>query len=121
MKLAMLMIVAPDLARAEGFYGGVLGFVLKSRSDRRLVFAQDGADLVIFKGDANAAAARHGQTASTNFVFAVPALDAAMAALKAKGVEFLHAVPAAGEFGRYAAFRDPFGNVLELLERADLV
>ena len=117
MKLALLMIVAPDLARAEEFYGATLGFVLKRRDARHLVFAQDGADLVIFKGDANAAAAQHGQTASTNFVFAVPSLDDAMAALKAKGVEFLHAVPAAGAFGRYAAFHDPFGNVLELLER----
>ena len=118
MKLAMLMIVAPDLARAEEFYGGTLGFILKSREPQRLVFAHAGADLVIFKGNANAQPAAHGEAASTTFVFAVPSLDAAMAALKARGVEFLHATPATGEFGRYAAFRDPFGNVLELLERA---
>ena len=44
--------------------------------------------------------------------------DAAIAALKTKGVQFLHATPATGAFGHYAAFHDPFGNVLELLERA---
>jgi lactoylglutathione lyase len=119
MNLAMLMIVAPDLTRAEEFYGTVLGFVLKSREPRHLVFAHDGADLVIFQGTANAVSAPHGEAASTTFVFAVPSLDAAMPALKAKGVAFLHAAPATGPFGRYAAFRDPFGNVLELLERAD--
>jgi predicted enzyme related to lactoylglutathione lyase len=119
MKLAMLMIVAPDLARAEEFYGRALGFVLKSREPRHLVFAHADADLVIFQGAANAVPAPHGEAASTTFVFAVPALDDAIVALKAKGVAFLHAVPATGEFGRYAAFRDPFGNVLELLERAD--
>ncbi len=118
MQLAMLMIVAPDLARAEEFYGGTLGFVLKSRDGRHLVFAHAGADLVIFKGAGDALPAQHGQTASTNFVFAVPSLDGTIAALKAEGVEFLHAIPAAGPFGRYAAFRDPFGNVLELVERA---
>jgi len=32
-------------------------------------------------------------------------------------VAFLHAAPASGPLGRYAAFRDPFGNVLELLQR----
>ncbi len=118
MHLALLMIVAPDLARAKAFYGATLGFALKSETPQRLVFAQEGAaDLVIFKGTRDAPPAAHGETASTTFVFAVSALDAAMAALKAKGVRFLHATPAQGEFGRYAAFADPFGNVLELLER----
>ena len=44
MKLAKLMIVAPDLAIAKTFYGAVLGFALKSETPKRLVFAQDGAD-----------------------------------------------------------------------------
>ncbi|HXC53815.1 MAG TPA: VOC family protein [Rhizomicrobium sp.] len=118
MKLALLLVVAPDLARARAFYGTTLGFVLKSETAQRLVFAQDGADLVIFKGTSDAAPAAHGAAASTNFVFAVPSLTAAISALKAQGVEFLHPAPAENEFGRYAAFRDPFGNVLELLERA---
>jgi predicted enzyme related to lactoylglutathione lyase len=118
MHLAMLMIVAPDLAEAKAFYAGTFGFALKSETPQRLVFAHAGADLVIFKGNAAAPPSRHGETASTTFVFAVPDLDAAIAALKTKGVQFLHATPAEGEFGRYAAFRDPFGNVLEILERA---
>ena len=117
MKLAMLMIVAPDLAAAKVFYGAVLGFALKSETPQRLLFAHDGADLAIFKGTQNAQLAAHGEAASTTFVFAVPDLAAAMADLKAKGVRFLHDAPATGEFGRYAAFRDPFGNVLELMER----
>jgi predicted enzyme related to lactoylglutathione lyase len=117
MKLAMLMIVAPDLVIAKAFYGTVLGFALKSETPQRLVFAQDGADLVIFKGRQNAPPAAHGESASTTFVFAVPDLAAAMTDLKAKGVVFLHDAPAKGEFGAYAAFTDPFGNVLELMER----
>ena len=118
MKLAMLMIVAPDLARARDFYGATLGFTLMGETPQRLVFDAGGERLAIFKGTADAPPVRHGETASTNFVFAVPSLDAAMADLKAKGVAFLHATPAPGEFGRYVAFRDPFGNVLELLEPA---
>jgi glyoxylase I family protein len=118
MKLALLMIVAPDLARAKDFYGATLGFALKSQTPQRLVFGHDGADLVVFKGTQDAVPHAHGESASTNFVFEVPSLDAAIAALKAKGVPFLHAAPATNEFGRYAAFKDPFGNVLELMERA---
>jgi glyoxylase I family protein len=37
--------------------------------------------------------------------------------MKAKGVHFLHAVPAENDFCRYAAFADPFGNVHEISER----
>lgn len=117
MKLALLMIVAPDLAIAKAFYGAALGFTLKSETPERLVFAADGADLVIFKGTQNAPPAAHGETASTTFVFAVPSLSAAMARLKAKGAHFLHETPVEGEFGAYAAFTDPFENVLELMER----
>jgi len=116
MKLAFLMIVAPDLARAKDFYRDVLGFALKSETRQRLVFA--GPDLVIFKGARPAPNSEHGADASTTFVFTVANLDAAIADLKAKGVMFLHDAPAANEFGRYAAFKDPFGNVLELLEPA---
>jgi catechol 2,3-dioxygenase-like lactoylglutathione lyase family enzyme len=115
MKLAFLMIVAPDLARAKDFYGGTLGFALASETPHRLVFA--GPDLVIFKGTHDAPPAEHGATASTTFVFEVPDLAAAMTDLRAKGVVFLHETPARNEWGRYAAFHDPFGNVLELFER----
>jgi predicted enzyme related to lactoylglutathione lyase len=116
LKLAFLMIVAPDLARAKDFYGTTLGLSLKSETAQRLVFT--GPDLIIFKGTKNAPPTEHGASASTTFVFDVPDLAAAMTDLKAKGVGFLHDEPARNEWGRYAAFLDPFGNVLELFEEA---
>ncbi|MBL6613189.1 MAG: VOC family protein [Reyranella sp.] len=116
MKLAFLMIIAPDLMRAKTFYGTTLGFQLKSETAQRLVFAAC-ADLIVFKGTQDAPPTDHGAAASTTFVFEVPDLTAAMTDLRAKGVRFLHEQPAHNEWGRYAAFRDPFGNVLELFER----
>jgi len=116
LKLAFLMIIAPDLARARDFYGTTLGFPLKSETDARLVFDHAGVDLVIFKGTRDAPPTEHGASASTTFVFEVPDLAAAMTELKSKGVRFLHAAPATNEWGRYAAFMDLFGNVLELFE-----
>jgi predicted enzyme related to lactoylglutathione lyase len=120
LKLVFLMIIAPDLARAKEFYGTTLGFPLQSETDQRLVFTNVGADLVIFKGTKDAPPAEHGAAASTTFVFEVPDLAAAMTDLKSKGVHFLHAAPARNEWGHYAAFNDPFGNVLELFERIRL-
>ncbi|HUO98275.1 MAG TPA: VOC family protein [Rhizomicrobium sp.] len=118
LKLAFLMIVAPDLRRAKDFYGAVLGFPLKSETAERLAFTHAGADLVVFKGTCDAPPIDHGGRASTTFVFEVPDLAAAMADLKTRGVRFLHATPARNEWGLYAAFVDPFGNVLELMQRA---
>ena len=116
LKLAFLMIIAPDLARAKDFYGTTLGFPLKSETDNRLVFASADADLVIFRGSADAPQGEHGATASTTIVFEARDLQATITDFKRKGVRFLHETPASNEWGRYGAFFDPFGNVLELLQ-----
>ena len=39
-----------------------------------------------------------------------------MQALKAQGIEFIHQMPNENPWGRYAAFKDPSGIVLEIME-----
>jgi lactoylglutathione lyase len=117
MKLGMLMVIATDLARAKAFYGDTLGLALKHETPQHLLFAAGPVDLAIFQGAEDAPPTRHGETAATVFVFEVSGIEAVIADLTAKSVAFLHAAPTTGPLGRYAAFRDPFGNVLELLER----
>jgi hypothetical protein len=43
-------------------------------------------------------------------------MDEQIAALRTRGVRFLHERPAEGERGRYAAFADSFGTVREIRE-----
>jgi len=43
-------------------------------------------------------------------------LAATLNSLKEKGVELIHQTPQKCPVGVYAAFKDPFGNVHELLE-----
>lgn len=43
-------------------------------------------------------------------------LEKAMNDLRNKGVEFIHTSPQPCPVGVFAAIKDPFGNVMELLE-----
>ncbi len=116
MKLATLMVLAPDLNEARRFYGDVLGFPVHSQDERVLVLEHDGASFHVFKCVADAPPVRHGETAACVFVFGVDDIDSAMGHLRARGVAFIHDRPARNAFGRYAAFHAPGGNVHELFE-----
>jgi catechol 2,3-dioxygenase-like lactoylglutathione lyase family enzyme len=118
MRLATLLVMTPDLAEARRFYETTLGFAVLSECADLLVLDHDGAAFHVFRCEAAAPETRHGRDAASVLVFAVPSIDAAMADLRAKGVEFLHPTPAANAFGRYAAFKAPGGNVHEIFEAA---
>lgn len=118
MKLAMMMVLTPDLAEARRFYGEVLGFRVIAEDDRRLTLEHDGAAFQVFRCEAPAPAARHGASAASVFVFGVADIDAAMAQLTARGVRFIHERPAVSDLGRYAAFQAPGGNVHEIFQPA---
>ena len=118
MKLAMLMLLTPDLDEARRFYGEVLGFRIASGDDRRLSLEHDGAAFEIFRCERAAPPADHGAAAASLFVFGVDDIDTAMAELRAKGVRFIHPLPASNAMGRYAAFHAPGGNIHELFEAA---
>jgi catechol 2,3-dioxygenase-like lactoylglutathione lyase family enzyme len=118
MKLAMLMLLTPDLDEARRFYGEVLGFRIASGDDRRLSLQHDGAAFEIFRCERAAPPADHGDAAASVFVFGVEDIDAAIAELTAKGVRFIHQRPAQTALGRYAAFHAPGGNIHELFEAA---
>ena len=118
MKLATLMVLTPDLDEARRFYADILGFGVRSQDSRLLVLEHDGAAFHVFKCEAPAPPARHGESAASVFVFAVDDIDRAMAELAAKGVRFIHGQPASNAFGRYAAFRAPGGLTHEIFEAA---
>ena len=117
MQLATLMVLTPDLDEARRFYEGVLGFAVVSQSEDLLILDQAGVAFHVFRCESPAPPARHGRDAATVAVFAVAGIEEAMSELRARGVEFLHAEPAANRFGRSAAFKAPGGNVHEIFER----
>ncbi len=116
MTLANLMVFVPDLDRARAFYSGVLGFPVTAAAERHVVFSAGGTPLVAFRGERDGVVGDYSREARAVFVFAVPSVERAVAALQAEGVRFLHDRPAEGPLGRYAAFVDPFGIVHEVQE-----
>ena len=116
MKLGIMMIFVTDLAVAKEFYCDVLGFPLLSEDGNQLEFEHLGARFVAFKCKTNATVEGYSTVARSAFVFEVKSVDEWMSKLSSKGVHFLHAEPAENDFGRYAAFADPFGNVHEIYE-----
>jgi glyoxylase I family protein len=116
MKLGHLMIFVPDLAAAHAFYVGALGFTVQREGENHTVFRFDGGELAAFKCDRNTTIGDYSREARAVFVFHVPSVEETMTTLKRKGIKLLHAVPADGPLGRYAAFVDPFGIVHEIRE-----
>ncbi len=103
-----------NMNEAVGFYRDVLGLDLTMRAGEDWAeFDVAGATVALHGARPNAAPPQPGATV----VFEVDDLDRVVLALKQKGVEF------AGEFGeaavgRFATFRDPDGNLLQIFERA---
>ncbi len=116
MKLSSLMVFVPDLDRARAFYAGVLGFAVAREAEGHVVFDAGGTELVAFRCERTGAVGDYSREARAVFVFGVPSVEECMRTLGARGVEFLHEVPAQGPLGRYAAFVDPFGIVHEVQE-----
>lgn len=116
MRLAMMMLLLPDLAEARRFYESLLGFMVLEAGPDRLILQHEGAAFHLYRCEEPALAAGHGRAAASVFVFGVRDIDTAMADMKAKGVEFIHPRPAVNASGRYAAFRAPGGLMHEIFE-----
>jgi catechol 2,3-dioxygenase-like lactoylglutathione lyase family enzyme len=113
-------VYAADLAAAEMFYGNVLGLEVIARETGRHVFFRVGASsvLLVFNPEAtlkDAVLPPHGAQGTGHFAFGVrDGLEAWKERLSAHGV----AVEKEATWplgGRSIYFRDPAGNVVEIL------
>jgi glyoxylase I family protein len=121
MKLGLMIIFVSDLEEAKKFYSGILGFAVALQTGERLEFLHEGCQFIAFKCKQEAVVTDYGNVARSVFAFEVVSLNDSMSTLKSKGVEFLHEEPAHNDFCRYAAFRDPFGNVHDCLNGSETI
>lgn len=101
-----------DMDRAVAFYRDVLGLPLLRRDGDEWAELDTGTVRLALHGAS--LEARSGGTV----VFGVDDLDAARVALEGRGIAFEHAGEVEG-YARYATFRDPDGNGLQLIEYAE--
>ena len=116
MRLGRALIFVSDIPRARAFYRDILGLNLRQEAAEHLVFTISGWTLIAFRCGKDGRVGDYANEPRSVLVFEVSSIERAMAELADKGVEFLHAEPGRNEFGRYAAFTDPFKNVHEIFE-----
>ncbi len=111
-RVSSVFYFTNDMDQTATFYRDVLGL------DQRVRYGEDWAEFaaggttVALHGTRGAAAPWQGATV----VFEVDDLEAAMRTLRARGVSFDGDVTEVPEQGRFATFKDPAGNVLQMYE-----
>ncbi|MFC1725868.1 VOC family protein [candidate division KSB1 bacterium] len=117
LKLFQLQIYVTDIDKAIEFYGTHFGFEVISRDYLpETLPMRFGNFRIVFHKVTKKTKIDYPKDAQTFLVIKVDDLSTKMADLKNKGVELIHSEPQNAAVGIYAAFRDPFGNVHELLE-----
>jgi len=114
-----------DMKRGEDFYIGKLGFTALSRD-----YLPDALPLT--HGDGSFAFMLHlnrrlpdnlepgyPETGQTMFLFSTPAIQEGIQFLKQNDIEMVFEEPKVDHLGHYVAFKDPFGNILELYKLKD--
>jgi uncharacterized protein YndB with AHSA1/START domain/predicted enzyme related to lactoylglutathione lyase len=120
-RVAWIQINVTDLAFAIEWYAEHLGFRLSPPHNY-----QPGAVDLVVHGEPplflHAAECRglsdYPRQAQTLLCFDTPDLDLQLQQFRERGVEVIHSQPEPYPEGRFAAFRDPFGNVHGLVERS---
>lgn len=127
-RIALVSLVVPDYDEAIAFYTGVLGFSLvedrpvPAQEKRWVVVAPPGdrnTGLLLARAVGEAQASRIGnQTGGRVFLFLyTDDFDRDYQRYLARGVEFVRP-PVREPYGQVAVFRDPWGNLWDLLEPA---
>jgi catechol 2,3-dioxygenase-like lactoylglutathione lyase family enzyme len=117
MKVCQTTIHVSDLQKALDFYHNKLGFDILNESQQPpvVVLKHDGFPIVLHQV-AGSAPIDYGNTNHTVLAFQTDDIGQTYADLKKKGVDFIHPAPQPFPVGQMAAFRDPSGNILELIQ-----
>lgn len=103
------------------WYTDVLGFKVSAENnflhhDTTVQLEHDQGFRLILHNAKHKAEIDYPNDVQTMVVWQTPDLAATMQHMEAKGVTFIFTEPEEINVGRYVAFRDPFGNVHELIE-----
>ena len=105
-----------DIDAAIAFYRDVLGLDLRARYGDDWAEFDAGGTTIALHGSRGVTPPQAGATV----VFTVADLDAAMRSLGVRGVAFEGEVTEVPDGGRFASFRDPAGNLVQIFEPHDL-
>lgn len=125
-RVATVTLVVPGYDEAISYFVGTLGFELRedtrlSETKRWVRVAPAGAETAILlaqpKDESERAAIGNQAGGRVGFFLEVTDFDNTYQAYAERGVDFVRA-PIREPYGTVAAFRDPFGNLWDLIEPA---
>jgi catechol 2,3-dioxygenase-like lactoylglutathione lyase family enzyme len=116
-RVCVIQINVGDMDEAIRFYCDILGFEVKDRQwyPHIVQLEHDGVPLILNKVD-RSANIDYPDQAQTLLNIETEDLARAIEELRENNVELLHDTPQDCPVGIFVGFRDPFGNVHELLE-----
>jgi len=116
-KVCVIQINVCDMDKAIDFYCKKIGFEIHSKKYYPDIvdLVNEGIPLILYKV-AKPISIDYPKVAQTLINIQTDDLEVSLKDLKSKGVELIHETPQDCPVGVYAAFKDPFGNVHELLE-----
>jgi len=116
MNNPLTLLVVKDLHESRQFYTKILGLPVVEQHADCIKLKAGEHEIIMFQGTMEAVKYSHGYHANSTLLLTVDALDDKIDELKSLGVKFIHESPNENCWGRYSAFKDPSGNVLELFE-----
>ncbi|MDB5032831.1 MAG: Glyoxalase/bleomycin resistance protein/dioxygenase [Chlorobi bacterium] len=122
-NIGIVQINVTDLDRAKRFYGDILGYEITGGTSGVATIESNGGPALLLYPVKNAAPVDYPNQTGTTIVLYVDDIEKTVAEWRGRGVEFIPiawSTDASGiadcPFGRFIAFRDPFGNVHEILQ-----
>jgi predicted enzyme related to lactoylglutathione lyase len=114
-RVCAISIYVKELHEATKFYSEVMDLKVKKELPYLVLLDHDGADLVLCPTE-DPAAINYPNQSAVVLGFQTKNLGERIKELQAKGVALIHSTPQDFPGGNFVAFRDPSGNVHELLE-----
>jgi lactoylglutathione lyase len=118
LHVCMIQISVSDLDKAIEWYSKTLGLEISKEHYHHLVavdLVHRGIRFFLHRAD-KPTTIDYPNVSQTRIRIQTDNIVKKMDDLKHKGVELLHEIPQDFPAGKFTAFRDPFGNVHELLE-----
>lgn len=113
-QVCAISIYVKDLKEGAAFYSDILGLKVKKELPYLVLLESSGADVVLCQAE-EPANVNYPSDSAVVLGFPTDSLVKTIGQLKAKGIKLIHSRPQDFPGGKFIAFRDPSGNVLELL------
>ena len=114
-SVCVISIYVNDLKEGAKFYSGPLGLTVKKEMPYLVVFENGGTDIVLCQAE-EAAALNYPNSSSVVLGFPTANLTESIGQFQSQGVSLIHSEPQDFPGGKFVAFKDPSGNVHELIE-----